>query len=108
MSGPDRIDVIEDGRDVLFRVRVTPKARHAGVSGLHDGALKVAVTEPPEKGKANAAVTALLAHALGVAKRSVTIEGVATSRVKRIRVSDVTKAQFLHRLRELGAIETER
>ena len=47
-------------------VRVTPKARQDGIRV--DGAdLKIAVTAPPEDGKANAAVRAVLARAMGVA-----------------------------------------
>ena len=107
MTTASPIAVTQDGGDVLFSVRVTPKAKRVALSGVHDGAVKAAVTEPPEKGKANAAVIALVARALGVPKRSVTIEGAATSRVKRIRVGDMTRALLLHRLRELGAVESE-
>lgn len=60
-----------------FALRVTPRARREGLS--RDGAgLRAAVTAPPEDGKANAAVQALLAHALGVARtRLVLVRGAA-------------------------------
>jgi uncharacterized protein len=62
-------------------VKVTPRARRPGVV-LEDGVLRVGVTAPPEDGKANAAVQAALAQALGVAKgRLVLIRG-ATAREK--------------------------
>ncbi|MBK5947556.1 hypothetical protein CCR83_14140 [Rhodobacter veldkampii DSM 11550] len=48
-------------------VRVTPKASRNVVVAAEDG-LRVYVTVAPEDGKANAAVTKLLAKALGVAK----------------------------------------
>lgn len=66
-------------------VRVTPRASRNAV--LVDGEmLRVTVTVVPEDGKANAAVSKLLAKALGIAKsRLVLIRG-ATSRDKVFRV----------------------
>lgn len=56
-------------------VRVTPRASRARVVE-EDGAVRVWVTVPPEGGKANKAVQALLAKALGVAKtRLVLVQG---------------------------------
>lgn len=67
-------------------VRVTPRARRAAVALDGDG-IRIAVTAPPEDGRANAAVAAALAHALGIAKgRLVLIRG-ATSRDKVFRIA---------------------
>jgi uncharacterized protein len=52
-----------------FPVRGQPNARKNAVVGEHNGAVKVAVTAPPEDGKANAAILDVLAEWLGV-KRS--------------------------------------
>ncbi|MGS4945670.1 DUF167 domain-containing protein [Meridianimarinicoccus sp. RP-17] len=54
-----------DGRRIA--VRVTPRAARARIEVGPDGALRAHVTVPPEGGKANAAVRALLAEHLGVA-----------------------------------------
>jgi uncharacterized protein len=54
-------------------VKVVPKASRDAVDGFVGGALKVRVTAPPERGKANAAVEALLARTLGVARARVRI-----------------------------------
>jgi uncharacterized protein len=71
-------------------LRVTPKARREGIGGVvdrPDGArLEVAVNAAPEDGKANAAVVALLADALGVAKRQVRVVQGAASRQKLVLV----------------------
>jgi uncharacterized protein (TIGR00251 family) len=45
-------------------VRVKPSARKNGIVGTHGGALKVSVNAPPERGKANDAVVALLSDLL--------------------------------------------
>ena len=66
-------------------VRVTPKASRARIEA--DGPLlRVYVTVVPEDGKANAAVPALLASALGVAKSRLTLLRGATSRDKVFRL----------------------
>ena len=65
-----------------FAVRVQPRSSRAGVDGEHDGALRVRVNAAPVDGAANAAVVEVLAKALGVPKRAVTIVGGATSRSK--------------------------
>ncbi len=66
-------------------VRVTPRAARNAVEETAAG-LRVSVTAPPEGGKANAAVTKLLAGALGVAKSRLTLLGGATSRDKVFRI----------------------
>jgi uncharacterized protein len=72
---------------VRLRLRVQPRARRNRVDGLvaeADGgvALKVAVTEAPEDGRANAAVIALLAKALGLPKSAFAVVVGATDRRK--------------------------
>lgn len=68
-----------------FSCRVTPRARKTGIE--KDGAtIKVAVSAPPEDGRANLAVAESLAHALGVAKSRLTLLRGATSRDKLFRL----------------------
>ena len=85
----------EEGGAVVFSVRVAPRASRSAVLGVHDGALKVALTAPPVEGAANAALIAFLAKALGVPKRDVVIEQGETSRNKRLRVTGVTSEQVV-------------
>lgn len=62
-----------------FSLRVTPKARRNDIT-IDGEILRVHVTAAPEKGKANAAVTKLLAKSLGVAKsRLVLLRGVTSA-----------------------------
>lgn len=68
-----------------FFCRVTPRARKTGIE--RDGAtIRVAVSAPPEDGRANAAVAEALAHALGVAKSRLTLLRGTTSRDKLFRL----------------------
>lgn len=69
-----------------IEVRVIPRAKRTQVGGERDGRLLVRVPAPPVNGKANAAVVAALADALGVPKRNVEVVGGKTSRDKLVRV----------------------
>ena len=71
----------------VLRLRVQPGARREGIGGAHGDALKIAVTAPPEGGRANEAVLALLARLLGVPRRDVRILSGASSREKRVLVA---------------------
>lgn len=75
----------DDGLNLI--VRVTPNAgadRIEGRSVRDDGlvVLKLRVAAVPDKGKANAAVIALLAKALGLSKSVITISAGETARQK--------------------------
>jgi uncharacterized protein YggU (UPF0235/DUF167 family) len=69
-----------------FRLRVTPAARRDALERGEDGTIRAHVTAAPEDGKATAAVAALLALALGVAKSRLTLVRGATSRDKMFRL----------------------
>lgn len=74
-----------DGR-CLLRVAVSPNARRTEVQGLHDGALRVRLAAPPVDGKANDALVAWLADALGLPRRAVQITHGASARRKLIAI----------------------
>lgn len=69
----------------LLRVRATPRARRPGLTHAK-GVFAIAVTAPADEGRANAAVTEALAHALGVAKSRLTLVSGATGRDKVFRL----------------------
>ena len=75
---------------IRLRLKVQPKARRnliVGVAPDRGGpALKVAVNAPPEDGKANAAVIALLAETFGVAKAAISVVAGATDRRKLVEI----------------------
>jgi len=56
-----------------LEVKVVPGARREAMVGWLGTALKVRVTAPPERGRANAAVVALVATALGVPSSQVRV-----------------------------------
>lgn len=83
MKRGDWADLAVPGAE--FRLRVTPGARRSALE--RDGAvIRAHVTAAPEDGKANAAVAALLADALGVAKSRLVLLRGATARDKVFRL----------------------
>ena len=80
-----------------MRLRVRPGSREDRIDGIHDGALRVSVTAPAERGKANESVIALLAKALGVRKDAIAISSGVTSRSKTV-VVDLDLATVRARL----------
>ncbi len=57
-----------------LKVKVVPGSSRDQIVGWLADALKIKVTAPPEKGKANEAVIDLLASALGVSSKDIEIE----------------------------------
>jgi len=83
---------------VLLRVKVIPKARKQQVRGVDAGFLKVAVSAPAEKGRANRAAIGLLAGFLGVARTNILILSGETSREKQVKVLGRSLAEIEARL----------
>lgn len=80
-------------------VRVLPRAARNAIDGVTEaGALRVRLTAPPVEGAANAALVALLADALDLPKRAVTIVRGEHGREKIVLIN-ATPAQVRERLR---------
>lgn len=76
-----------DGKDVVLRVHVQPRAGRSAVVGRHGDALKLRVAAPPVDDRANQAVIALVAEMLEAKERQVSIESGDRSRTKQLRVT---------------------
>ncbi len=80
-------------------VRVQPGARREALVGrLASGEWKLAVTAPPEAGRANEAVIELLCELLGVKRRQVELKRGATSRAKVFEVTGLEEPEAARRL----------
>ena len=67
---------------MILTVHVKPGARQNSLEWLDEDTVKISVTAPPEKGKANKAVIELLAEELGVAKSTIELIRGGTARMK--------------------------
>jgi uncharacterized protein len=86
-----------DGSDLLVAIRLTPRASRDAIGALWQDAqgqgwLQASVTAPPDKGRANAALIALLAKRFKVAQSSILLETGEVSRLKRLRILDCPAA----------------
>lgn len=88
------IQLGEHPEGVILPVRAQPNARKAGIVGEQAGALKVAVTAPPEDGKANKALTEVLRDTLGLKRSQVELVGGPTSREKKFLIRGVSRKQL--------------
>src|SRR5438105_1183949 len=86
---------------VIVPVRAQPGARKAGVLGEQAGALKLAVTAPPEDGRANAALVELIRDLLGLKRSQVELVGGAKDRNKKVLIRGVTCAEVAMKVASL-------
>lgn len=75
---------------VFLDIRVIPRAARPGLAGTRDGRLLVRLSAPPVEGAANAELIQLLAKALDVPKRQLTIVAGQRGRLKRVKVEGLT------------------
>lgn len=85
---------------VTVDVWVVPGGSRSRVCGLHGDALKVAVSAPPEKGRANEAVREVLAAFFGLALRDVEIAAGPTARRKKVFLRGGTLETIKSRMNE--------
>ena len=83
---------------VAIAVRVIPRAGRSGLAGTRGDALLVRLQSPPVEGAANEELIEVLARALQVPKRAVTIVAGDRSRQKRVRVTGIDAATAAARL----------
>ncbi len=76
----------------LLPVKAVPGSRHDSIVGPLGDRLKVRTSAPPEGGRANRAICALVAKALGVRPNEVTVASGATHPEKTLRIEGVPES----------------
>ena len=75
-----------------------PRAGRSEVAGMRDGAVVIRLAAAPVDGAANAELIDVLARALRIPKRDVTIVSGERSRNKRVRIAGMNASLVLDRL----------
>jgi len=81
-----------------FDVRVKPKSSRFAILGCRDGVWQVALTSPPEGGKANRELLKAVSKALGISKSRIGIAVGDKSRNKTLSVNGLGEDEIRERL----------
>lgn len=95
---PNKIEITKTNEGLLLPIQAQPGARKNGIVGIHNGRLKVAVTQAPEKGKANAAIVKALANGLGIRRSDIEIVKGLTSPQKTTLIGRTSLSELEKRL----------
>jgi len=79
-------------------LKVVPGAAKAGIVGWLGESLKIKVTAPPEKGRANKEVIALLSKAIKIAPSAIHIVSGSASPFKLVDVAELSRTEIDRRL----------
>ncbi|MFO7907979.1 MAG: DUF167 domain-containing protein [Planctomycetota bacterium] len=88
----------EHAEGLLLPVRAQPGARANAIRGLHRGAVKVAVTQVAEKGKANKALTQFLCKKLDLRRSQLTLCAGETTADKQFIVRGIGRDELVARI----------
>jgi uncharacterized protein len=78
----------------ILCVRAQPGAKRDVIVGEHGGMLKVAVSAPPDKGRANEAIIEVLAAALGIKRGQIELVSGRASRQKQFLLRGISAAKL--------------
>lgn len=80
---------------IVFDVKVIPRSSRTAIAGLLGGMLKIKVSAPAEKGKANKCLIKFLAKKLNVKSSAISIISGRINSVKQIRVTGISPDDLL-------------
>ncbi len=93
------IKLEQDPRGIIVPVRAHAGARRNAILGERQGALRIAVSAAPEKGKANRSIAELLSDKIGVPKSAIEIIAGETSPQKRFLIVGATAEEIRRALK---------
>ena len=82
----------------IIKVKLIPRSSKNQIIGKDGDVLKVKVTSPPVEGLANKALIELLAKRLGIPKGRINIISGKSSRLKSLRIHDLSLREVTERL----------
>ena len=88
---------------IKLAIKVVPGSSRDRIDGWLGASLKVRVSAPAKRGKANAAVERLVAETLGIPAKCARIVAGNTSSRKVIEISGLSEAEIQHRLSRVAS-----
>ena len=98
---PQAVKVAHSMELIQLAVKVVPGTSRDRVAGRYGDGIKIQTSAPPEGGKANAAVTKILAQFLGVKPAQVQLASPPANPRKQFRISGLSAAQLAEKLATL-------
>ena len=95
------VQLEETSAGIMLPVKAQPGTRRNDVVGEHAGSLKVAVTQAPEKGRANEAIIEVLAERLDLKRSQFSLVSGATSSLKKFKMAGVALDELRQRIERL-------
>jgi len=93
------LNIREENGNTILTVKIVPGSSSPDkICGLLDGMLKIKISAPPEKGKANQCLVKFLAKTLGVNKNSIQIISGQTNPIKQIQISGTSIDSVIKKL----------
>ncbi|QDT44676.1 hypothetical protein Pan241w_47910 [Gimesia alba] len=89
-----------DGAAILLPVRAQPKSSKNRIEGIHDGRLKVCVTQAPEKGKANKALLKVIKNGLNLKRSQIELYKGETAGLKVFRITEISPDELRKKLQD--------
>lgn len=101
------IEVEPHAEGIVLPVWAQPGSRRNALRGVEQGMLKVAVTQAPEKGKANRAIIETIAKTLGLKRSQFELLQGETSRKKQFLIRQISTQEFFCCLKEALGTDDE-
>ena len=90
------------GNDIVIKVKIAPGSSKNKIDGVYNNALKISITAPPVKGKANKKCIAYLAKYFDIAKSKIEIISGQTSRNKLVKIYNISQKDFLDKIKKIS------
>src|SRR5438132_46818 len=101
------IQISDHAEGCVLSVRAQPGARRNAIVGEQGGSLKIAVTAPPDQGRANKALVEVLCQSLKLKKSQIELLSGQTSREKKFLVRGIEAAQLSLAIQKLLARQSD-
>lgn len=92
------LSITEEEDGIILNVYVQPRSKSTHLEGIREGGLKISLTAPPVKGRANQQLISLLADLLKMRKSAIKIVRGERARIKRVRINGLTCQEVLDKL----------
>jgi len=82
----------------IIKVIVKPNSSKNSIDGIYMGRLRIRVSAPPQKGKANKELIRYISSILGISKKNISIKAGEKSSFKKLVIENPTNTNTITRL----------